>query len=109
VTVDFLLWVTRQILSFCWRIEQQIGEGGFALSVGNPGLGISAALCILSEHLKGGRDLCVGTLTRPQAKKADFYRELGHLFGVSLSSNNRWHSSKSLREKWLAHIDATVS
>ena len=102
------LWVTPQIQSFCWRIEHQVGEGGFALAVGDPGVGKSAALRILSEHLKGLRDLCVGILTRPQAKTADFYRELGHLFGVSLSPNNRWHSSKSLREKWLAHIDATV-
>lgn len=102
------LWVTPQIQSFCWRIEHQVGEGGFALAVGDPGVGKSAALRILSEHLKGLRDLCVGILTRPQAKTADFYRELGHLFGVALSPNNRWHSSKSLREKWLAHIEATV-
>jgi len=102
------LWIPPQIQNFCWRVEQQIGEGGFALAVGDPGVGKSAALRILSEHLKGLRDLCVGTLTRPQAKMADFYRELGHLFGVSLSPSNRWHSSKSLREKWLAHIEAAV-
>lgn len=102
------LWVTPQIQSFCWRIEHQLGEGGFALAVGDPGVGKSAALRILSEHLKGLRDLCVGILTRPQAKMADFYRELGHLFGVPLSPNNRWHSSKSLREKWLSHIEAAA-
>jgi general secretion pathway protein A len=100
------LWVPPAIQSFCWRIEQQIGEGGFALAVGEPGVGKSAALRILAEHLSGLRDLCVGTLTRPQAKMADFYRELGHLFGVALSPNNRWYSSKALREKWLAHIEA---
>lgn len=102
------LWTPPQIQSFCWRIEQQIGEGGFALVAGDPGVGKSAALRLLSEHLNGLRDLCVGILSRPQAKMADFYRELGHLFGVSLSPNNRWHSSKSLREKWLAHIEAAV-
>jgi type II secretory pathway predicted ATPase ExeA len=102
------LWIPPQIQSFCWRIEQQIGEGGFALVVGDPGVGKSAALRLLTEHLNGLRDLCVGILTRPQAKMADFYRELGHLFGVSLSPSNRWHSSKSLREKWLAHIEAAV-
>jgi CBS domain-containing protein len=83
-------------------------HGGFALVAGDPGVGKSAALRLLTEHLNGLRDLCVGILTRPQAKMADFYRELGHLFGVSLSPNNRWHSSKSLREKWLAHIEAAV-
>jgi type II secretory pathway predicted ATPase ExeA len=101
-------WTPPQIQSFCWRIEQQIGEGGFALVAGDPGMGKSAALRLLTEHLNGLRDLCVGILSRPQAKMADFYRELGHLFGVSLSPSNRWHSSKSLREKWLAHIEAVV-
>jgi type II secretory pathway predicted ATPase ExeA len=98
--------VPPSIQSFCWRIEHQIGEGGFALAVGEPGVGKSVALRILAEHLGSLRDLCVGTLTRPQAKMADFYRELGHLFGVALSPNNRWYSSKALREKWLAHIEA---
>jgi type II secretory pathway predicted ATPase ExeA len=104
------LWVPPPIQSFCWRLEHQIGvpTSRDALAVGDPGVGKSAALRILSEHLKGLRDLCVGTLTRPQAKMADFYRELGHLFGVVLSPNNRWHSSKTLREKWLAHIEAAV-
>ena len=102
------LWVPPSIQSFCWRIEHQIGEGGFALTVGEPGVGKSVALRILAEHLSGLRDLCVGTLTRPQAKMADFYRELGHLFGVALSPNNRWYSSKALREKWLAHIEAAT-
>jgi type II secretory pathway predicted ATPase ExeA len=102
------LSIPPQIQNFCWRIEQQIGEGGFALVAGDPGVGKSAALRLLTEHLNSLRDLCVGILTRPQAKMADFYRELGHLFGVSLSPSNRWHSSKSLREKWLAHIEAAV-
>lgn len=102
------LWVPPQIESFCWRIEQQTGDGGFALAFGEPGAGKSAALRLLAERLNGLRELCVATLTRPQAKMADFYRELGHLFGVALSPSNRWHSSKALREKWLAHIEAAV-
>lgn len=105
---DSALWATPPIESFCWRIEQQIGEGGFALVTGDPGCGKSAALRILSERLSHVRDLCVGRLTRPQANLADFYRELGHLFGVPLSPHNRWNSSKSLREKWLTHIDTAV-
>ena len=97
-----------KIESFCWRIEQQIGEGGFALAVGDPGVGKSAALRILCERLSSMRDLSVGLLTRPQAYLADFYRELGDLFAVPLSPHNRWNSSKVLREKWLAHIEASV-
>jgi len=99
---------TPQIQSFCWRIEQQLGEGGFALALGDPGSGKSAALRILSDRLGTVRDLCLGLLTRPQASLSDFYRELGHLFGVSLSPHMRWNSSKVLREKWLAHIEASV-
>lgn len=102
------LWISPPIESFCWRIEQQIGEGGFALAVGDPGVGKSAALRILAERLGNVRDLSVGLLTRPQANLADFYRELGHLFGVPLSPHNRWNSSKALREKWLAHIEASI-
>jgi general secretion pathway protein A len=101
-------WVSPPIESFCWRIEQQIGEGGFALAIGQPGTGKSTALRLLAERLSNMRDLSVGVLTRPQAQLADFYRELGHLFGVGLSPHNRWNSSKSLREKWHAHIEASV-
>ncbi len=62
----------------------------------------------VAQPLNGLRDLGVGILTRPQAKVADFYRELGHLFGVPLSPHNRWQCSKLLREKWLAHIETSV-
>jgi type II secretory pathway predicted ATPase ExeA len=97
-----------QIDSFCWRIEQQIGDGGFALVTGDCGSGKSAALRILFERLSQVRDLAVGSLTRPQAGVTDFYRELGHLFGVPLSARNRWHSSNVLRQKWLTHIETAV-
>jgi len=96
------------IEQFCWRVEQQIGEGGFALVLGDPGSGKSVALRLLSQRLSGLRDLCLGALTRPQASLTDFYRELGHLFGVPLAARNRWHSSIGLRQKWLAHIDASL-
>src|SRR5579862_9035369 len=96
------------IENFCWRMEQQIGEGGFALVTGDCGSGKSAALRLLSQRLSQVRDLAVGSLTRPQAGVTDFYRELGHLFGVPLSARNRWHSSNVLRQKWLAHIEGSV-
>jgi len=102
------LWPAPAIENFCWRIEQQAGEGGFALIVGDPGSGKSATLRILAERLGNLRDLVLGVLTRPQAQVADFYRELGHLFAVPLSPHNRWSSAKVLREKWLAHIEASV-
>ena len=102
------LWVAPPLESFCWRIEQQIGEGGFALAIGDPGTGKSAALRFLAERLGQLRDVTVGVLTRPQAGLADFYRELGDLFQVPLSPHNRWGSAKVLREKWRNHIESSL-
>jgi len=102
------LWVTPPLESFCWRIEQQVGEGGFALALGDPGTGKSAALRLLAARLGQLRDVTVGVLTRPQAGVADFYRELGDLFQVPLSPHNRWASAKVLREKWHNHIETSL-
>jgi len=93
---------------FCWRIENQLAEGGFAMITGEPGTGKSAALRILAERLDELGEVQAGALTRPQASLSDFYRELGDLFGVTLSASNRWGGSKVLRAKWQAHIEATL-
>jgi type II secretory pathway predicted ATPase ExeA len=102
------LQITPRIDSFCWRVENLAREGGFALVIGDPGAGKSAALRILVERLSAQRDVRVGELTRPQAGLADFYRELGDLFGVELHPHNRWAGSKVLRERWQAHIDGAL-
>jgi len=102
------LWVPPPLESFCWRIEQQVGEGGFALVTGDPGCGKSASLRVLRARLSNLRDVQVGILTRPQAGLADFYRELGELFGVALQPHNRWASAKVLREKWHKHIESCL-
>jgi type II secretory pathway predicted ATPase ExeA len=102
------LKLTPKIDHFIWRMENQIKEGGFALVTGEPGSGKSVALRMLSERLRALRDVSVGVMLRPQCGAADFYRELGHLFGVSLTPNNRWAGSRALREKWLTHIDAAL-
>jgi type II secretory pathway predicted ATPase ExeA len=102
------LWVAPALESFCWRLEQQVGEGGFALAIGDPGTGKSAALRLLAERLGQLRDVTVGILTRPQANLADFYRELGDLFQVPLAPHNRWASAKVLREKWRHHIESSL-
>jgi type II secretory pathway predicted ATPase ExeA len=102
------LLVTPRVESFCWRVENLAGEGGFALVAGDPGLGKSVNLRLLVERLSAVRDLRVGVLTRPQAGLADFYRELGDLFGVELQPHNRWAGSKLLRAKWQGYIDAAL-
>ena len=84
------LFVSSEVERFCWRIENQLGEGGFALVTGVPGSGKSATLRILAERLGNLCDVTVGVLTRPHACVADFYRELGELFGVALTPHNRW-------------------
>lgn len=102
------LFPTPATESFCWRIENQVGEGGFALVSGEPGSGKSAALRLLSDRLSALQDVMVGLLSRPQASILDFYRELGYLFGVALSPHNRWNGAKTLREKWQAQIEASL-
>jgi len=99
---------TAPVENFCWRVENQIGEGGFALVTGAPGSGKSAAMRLLAERLSALRDVCIGVLSRPQASVADFYREMGDLFSVSLTASNRWGGAKALRQKWQAHIDASL-
>ena len=103
------LQVTARLESFCWRVQQLAGDGGFALVTGAPGCGKSAALRILSASLATQRDVTVGVISRPQANIADFYREMGELFGVELRPHNRFAGAKILRQRWQAHIQATLS
>jgi len=94
--------------SFCRRVENLARDGGFALVSGEPGTGKSSALRLLAAHLDSLRDVRVGVLTRPQSHMADFYRELGELFGVTLTPHNRWAGTKVLRERWLNHISSVL-
>lgn len=103
------LHVYPKLNDFCWRIENSfIREGGFSLISGNPGTGKSVALRLLSERLSVIRDVQVGTLQHTSARLSDFYRELGDMFGVPLSHNNRWNSFKQLRERWHHHVESTL-
>lgn len=91
-----------------WRIENLVMDGGFALVQGAPGLGKSIFMRVLQERLSKIRDIQVQTLTRPQSRGADFYRELGSLYNVPTSGNNRWAGFKSLRERWVEHIKSSL-
>jgi type II secretory pathway predicted ATPase ExeA len=101
------LLVTAAIENFAWRVEQLVQEGGFALICGESGSGKSVALRILAERLAALRDVAVGVLERPQSRPADFYRELGDIFSVKLSTSNRWGGFKALRERWRAHVTSS--
>jgi len=106
VPVD-ALWRSPELDTFAWRLERLVRHGGFALITGDPGTGKSVALRQLAHHLEQTPDVLVGALARPQSTLPDFYRELGHLFGVPLTPHNRWAGFKSLRETWAAQVEAT--
>ncbi len=97
-----------QIDSFCWRVENLVMDGGYAMITGHPGTGKSVALRILAARLSKIQDVKVGVLTRPQSGLSDFYRELGELFGVELKTSNRWGGYKMLRQGWVNHIRSTL-
>lgn len=102
------LWTPPRVTHFAERIERMVPDGGFALVTGDPGLGKSVTLRLVADRVGRLPDVVVGVLTRPQSGVSDFYRELGHLFGVSLAPRNRWGGFRALREKWQAHIDSTL-
>ncbi len=103
------LYLTPKLETFCWRIEHTlVREGGFALISGEPGTGKSVVLRLLAERLARLPELTVGALAHPSSNLADFYREMGDLFAVELRPHNRWGGFKALRERWLAHLDATL-
>ena len=103
------LQTSARVDNFCWRVEHTLArEGGFALITGDPGTGKSVALRLLAGRLGQLRDLTVGAITHPSSNLADFYREMGDLFGVELKPHNRWGGFKALRERWLAHLESTL-
>ena len=107
VPIEALL-VTPRIEQFCWRVENQVRDGGFALVTGDPGLGKSVTMRVIEDRLSRPREITIGKMSHPGLRIGDFYREMGDLYGVSLTASNRWGGFKMLREKWLANIEATL-
>jgi general secretion pathway protein A len=101
------LYESAPLQSFLTRCDNHMTEGGFALLTGAPGLGKSVVLRLLDARLSRLRDVMVRTITYPQCRIGDFYRELGDAFSVPLSWSNRWGSFKMVRDKWQAHIETT--
>src|SRR3972149_4985201 len=78
------LWVLPEAERFAHRVQALVTQGGFALITGDPGQGKSKTLQWIAQQLSRMPDISVGIMERPQSKPADFYRELGELFGVAL-------------------------
>jgi general secretion pathway protein A len=95
--------LTPEMLHFLQRCQHLVSQGGFAMVCGDPGTGKSALLRCLHARLSEQDDLVLGVLSRPQASLADFYRELGAIFGVNLTPHNRWAGAKVLRDRWQNH------
>lgn len=92
---------TPAIDLFCRRVNYLSQRGGFALLTGLSGTGKSVALRLLTQDLTANADTrTVRVLERPQASLADFYREIGHLYGVTLTPHNRWAGATRLRAAW---------
>ena len=99
--------ITTEMAHVLGRCDHLVTSGGFALIVGDAGTGKSTLLRCLQARLGEHTDLVTGVLTRPQASVADFYRELGSLFGVALAPSNRWAGARVLRERWQSHWGAS--
>jgi type II secretory pathway predicted ATPase ExeA len=102
------LWQPPSLQDFVFRLENLVMDGGFALITGEPGLGKSKLLQLVSNRLSQIEDVKVGVMERPQSSLADFYRELGTLFEVNLTPSNRYGGFKALRERWNEHIKRTL-
>ena len=102
------LYCSPRLDAFGRRSEMYLRDGGFAMLTGAPGHGKSWALRLLDDRLSRMRDVVVRSIDHPQSGVSDFYRELGDLFGVSLTPRNRWGGFKAIREKWQAHVEATL-
>ena len=102
------VFVAPRLEHFCWRIENGLArDGGFAMVHGDPGSGKSVALRLLHQRLVRLPELVVGSIAHPQSSLSDFYRELSEIFAVPIKAQNRWGGFKALRERWIAHMEAS--
>jgi type II secretory pathway predicted ATPase ExeA len=103
------LFTPPAVDAFLRRVELGITDGGFAMVTGDPGTSKSVVLRLLEGRLRALPHAVVGTMERPQSSTADYYRELGDVFGVTLSAHNRWGGFKALRARWCEHIASTLT
>ena len=103
------IYIPPLMAAFLRRAEAAIAEGGFLLVTGESGIGKSVFLRLLHAHFCTLPDVRVATIEHPQSRTSDFYRELGDLFSVPLSTHNRWAGFKALRARWADHIASSLT
>lgn len=100
------LWSNDDFEDFSNRVMQLSRIGGFAVVVGVPGMGKSAALRLLRHRLSAGKRIRVNELCRPQSRLRDFYYELGALYNVEMTGANRFGTFQRLRTDWQSQIQS---
>ena len=102
------LYLPPPLDTFLRRVELGVTEGGFAMLTGDPGTGKTVALRLLAHRLSALPNVVIGTIEHPQSRPGDFYRQLGDVFGLTLTAHNRWTGFKALRARWNDHIASTL-
>ncbi|WMY11042.1 ATP-binding protein [Paraburkholderia phenoliruptrix] len=74
---------------------------------GEPGTGKSLVTHALAEKLERLTDPIVVSKNHPQSNLAHFYREIGGIFGLGLRPHNRWSGFRTLRKRWMSHLQST--
>ena len=72
-----------------------------------PRSGKSAALRRPADRLQRLGAVTVGAIHHPQSNLADFYRQIGDIFGVPLLPHNRWAGFKVLGSRNNHHQTCT--
>ena len=99
----------RRIESFCWRVQQLVGEGGFALVTGAPGTGKSVTLRILAERLGASATSRSASSAGRRPASPTSTARWATCSASSSAPHNRWAGAKVLRDRWQTHIDAALS
>ena len=90
--------------------ELGLNRAQIAAAVGNIVARMAQPCSELATHAWLKDTSALGELLDFDFEKMDLnrlYRELGDIFAVPLRPHNRWGGFKSLRERWLAHLETT--
>src|SRR5260370_8959401 len=76
------LWRTPEIEHFCWRVEQQGGDGAFPLPTVESVTAQSATLRLLTRHPPAMPHIVVAALLRPPSRTPDLNPAIALTLGL---------------------------